>query len=224
MSNTARMSSSLVVISALAKPTAAVIFLHGLGDTGHGWAAAFQQQRLSHVKYICPTASVIPVTLNYGVRMPSWFDLKVLALDGPEDEDGIRDATEKVHQLIADEEATGIPSNRIVLGGFSQGGALAIYSALRYSKPLAGVIALSCWLPLYGQFPGAVIGNTDVPLIQCHGESDPLVPCQWGRMTHELLKTFMSNVSFKTFKNLGHSSSNEEMRFVKDFIEEVIPP
>ncbi|KAG8197323.1 hypothetical protein JTE90_013450 [Oedothorax gibbosus] len=220
---TARMSSSPVVISAASKHTASVIFLHGLGDTGHGWAAGFQTNKLPHVKYICPTAPTQAVTLNGGYKMPSWFDLKSLNADGPEDEEGIKKASESVFRMIEEEEQKGIPSNRIVLGGFSQGGALAIYSALRCAKPLAGVVAISCWLPLYKQFPYAAEGNQEVPMLQCHGELDTVVPFKWGRMTHDLLKTFMSNTELKTYKGLCHSSCDEEMKDVADFIQKVLP-
>ncbi|PRD19936.1 UNVERIFIED_CONTAM: Lypla2 [Trichonephila clavipes] len=154
----------------------------------------------------------MPVTLNAGYKMPSWFDLKTLDADGPEDEEGIKRASESVFQMIAAEEEKGIPSNRIVLGGFSQGGAVAIYTALRCNKPLGGVVALSCWLPLYKQFPYAAEGNIDIPLLQCHGELDTVVPYKWGRMTHELLKTFMCNVELKTYKGLCHNSCEEELK------------
>lgn len=89
--------------------------------------------------------------------MPSWFDLRSLDANGPEDENGIKRATTAIHSLIDNEVKEGIPSNRIVIGGFSQGGALALYSALTYNKPLAGVVALSCWLPLHKQFPAVSI-------------------------------------------------------------------
>ncbi|XP_035230864.1 acyl-protein thioesterase 2-like [Stegodyphus dumicola] len=217
------MSSSPVVISAASKHTASVIFLHGLGDTGHGWAASLQLQRIPHVKYICPTAPTMPVTLNNGYRMPSWFDLRSLDADGPEDEEGIKRASEAVFQMIANEEEKGIPSHRIALGGFSQGGALALYSALRCTKPLAGVVALSCWLPLYKQFPVAAVGNLDIPVLQCHGELDTVVPYKWGKMTHELLKTFMTNVELKTFNGLCHTSCETEMNEVKVFLERILP-
>jgi len=217
------MSSSPVVIPAVARHTASVIFLHGLGDTGHGWAAALQMQKLPHVKYICPTAPVMPVTLNAGFRLPSWFDLISLDADGAEDEEGIKRASEVVLKLIADEEEKGIPSNRIVLGGFSQGGALALYSALRSTKPLAGVVALSCWLPLFRHFPAAAVGNKEIPVLQCHGDLDNVVPYKWGKMTQELLKTFMTNVELKTYKGLCHTSSEEEMMEVKCFLEKILP-
>uniref|UniRef100_T1J099 palmitoyl-protein hydrolase n=1 Tax=Strigamia maritima TaxID=126957 RepID=T1J099_STRMM len=221
-SSTKNMSSP-VVVSATAKQTATVIFLHGLGDTGHGWAASLAGIRLPHVKYICPTAPTIAVTLNAGVRMPSWFDLLTLEADGPEDEEGIKKATSTVHQLIEAEEKNGIPSNQIFLGGFSQGGALALYSAFRYQKPLAGVIALSCWLPMHSKFPNNALGNTDIPILQCHGDMDPLVPHKWGILTHEKLKSFAARAEFKSYHGMMHSSCDEEMQDVKTFIQKYTP-
>ncbi|XP_049807714.1 acyl-protein thioesterase 1 isoform X2 [Schistocerca nitens] len=196
------MAGSPVIIAATAKHTATVIFLHGLGDTG-------------------PT---MPVTLNGGFRMPSWFDLRTLDANGPEDEEGIKRATELVHGMIEQEVKAGIPSNRIVLGGFSQGGALALYSALKFPKPLAGVIALSCWLPLHKQFPAAAVANKDIPYIQCHGDCDPIVPYKWGQMTASLLKQFLRQIEFKTYRGMMHSSSDEEILDLKAFLEKVIPP
>lgn len=122
------------------------------------------------MKVICPTAPVMSVTLNAGFQMPSWFDLKSLDIGGEEDEAGIRNATKNVHSWISKEIEAGIPSNRIVLGGFSQGGALALFSALTYEQPLAGVVSLSCWLPLHKQFPGIKKSSDAVPvsLPFCH--------------------------------------------------------
>ncbi|XP_033230298.1 acyl-protein thioesterase 2 [Belonocnema kinseyi] len=178
--------------------------------------------RSSHIKVICPTAPTMPVTLNAGFRMPSWFDLKSLDATGPEDEEGIRKAAELVHSMIAEEVAKGIPTKRIVLGGFSQGGALALYSALTFPEPLAGVIALSAWLPLHQKFPAAAVGNKDTPLLQCHGDCDPIVPYKWGQMTATLLKQFMTQTEFKTYGGVMHTSSDEEIRDMKKFIEKVL--
>lgn len=105
----------------------------------------------------CFLRPTMPVTLNNGFRMPSWFDLKSLEASGPEDEAGIKKAAESIHGMIEAEEKEGIPANRIVIGGFSQGGALALYSALTYRKNLAGIVSLSCWLPLHKSFPGVCI-------------------------------------------------------------------
>ncbi|CAG2059956.1 unnamed protein product [Timema podura] len=166
----------------------------------------------------------MPVTLNAGFRMPSWFDLRTLDANGPEDEEGIRRATELVHSMIEQEVKAGIPSNRIVIGGFSQGGALALYSALMYSKPLAGVVALSCWLPLHKNFPAAALGNTDIPYLQCHGDCDPIVPYKWGQLTASMMKQFLKQAEFKTYRGMMHSSSDEEMRDVKLFVERILRP
>lgn len=212
-----------VVVSATAKHTATVIFLHGLGDTGHGWAASFASVKIPYVKYVCPTAPTIPVTLNAGFKMPSWFDLLTLEPNGPEDVEGIKRAASTVHQLIEQEEKNGIPSSRIFVGGFSQGGALAMYSAFRYEKPLAGIIALSAWMPLNKQFPDLVIGNRETPIIQCHGDIDPVVQYKWGAMTSELLKTFLQHHEFKTYAGMMHNSSEEEMQDVKSFILQNAP-
>lgn len=109
------------------------------------------------MSYNCPTAATIPVTLNLGFQMPSWFDIKSLEVGGSEDEAGIKEAAHQVHGMINNEVRAGIPADRIILGGFSQGGALAVYSALTYPEKLAGVIGLSCWLPLHSSFPASKV-------------------------------------------------------------------
>ncbi|XP_023226757.1 acyl-protein thioesterase 1-like [Centruroides sculpturatus] len=213
-----------VILSNTAKQTATIIFLHGLGDTGHGWSSIFSPFRASHIKYVFPTAPTIPVTINAGFSMPAWFDLKSISLQGPEDEEGIRSATEKIHQMIEYEESKGIPSNRIIIGGFSQGGALALYSALRYKKTLAGIIAFSCWLPLHTNFPQDALGNMNTPMIQCHGDSDPIVPFEFGQLTSEYIKKFMSNTKFKIYPSMMHTFCEEELKDTINFINQYLPP
>lgn len=186
-----------------------------LGFFSHGWAQAMAQIRSSHMKVICPTAPTMPVTLNAGFRMPSWFDLKTLDMYGPEDEAGIKEATKNVHQMIQAEIASGISANRIIIGGFSQGGALALHAGLTFSEPLGGIIGLSCWLPLHKTFPDAKKTTDLIPIFQCHGEVDPVVPYKFGQLSHCKLKTFMTNAQFVSYKDLSHSSSQEEMRDVQ---------
>ncbi|XP_048696631.1 acyl-protein thioesterase 1 isoform X2 [Caretta caretta] len=200
------------IVPAARKATAAVIFLHGLGDTGHGWAEAFAGIRSPHVKYICPHA----------------FDIIGLSPDAQEDEAGIKQAAEHVKVLIDQEVKNGIPSNRIILGGFSQGGALSLYTALTTHQKLAGVIALSCWLPLRTSFSqGAISGiNKDIPILQCHGDCDPLVPLMFGSLTFEKLKSLINpvDITFKTYSGMMHSSCIEEMMDVKKFVDKHLPP
>uniref|UniRef100_A0AAA9SDX7 Acyl-protein thioesterase 1 n=2 Tax=Bos TaxID=9903 RepID=A0AAA9SDX7_BOVIN len=200
------------IVPAARKATAAVIFLHGLGDTGHGWAEAFAGIRSAHIKYICPHA----------------FDIIGLSPDSLEDETGIKQAAENVKALIDQEVKNGIPSNRIILGGFSQGGALSLYTALTTQQKLAGVTALSCWLPLRASFPQGPIGgvNRDISILQCHGDLDPLVPLMFGSLTAEKLKTLVNpaNVTFRTYAGMMHSSCQQEMMDIKQFIDKLLPP
>ncbi|TRZ04408.1 hypothetical protein DNTS_023514 [Danionella cerebrum] len=121
------MSLLPTVVPAACKATAAVIFLHGLGDTGHGWAQAMAEIRTPHVKYICPHAPIMPVTLNMNMAMPSWFDIIGLHPGAEEDVTGIKKASESIKALIEQEVHNGIPSHRIVLGGFSQVNTLSLF-------------------------------------------------------------------------------------------------
>ncbi|XP_065117863.1 acyl-protein thioesterase 1 isoform X1 [Paramisgurnus dabryanus] len=215
------------IVPAARKATAAVIFLHGLGDSGHGWAEAMAGIRTPHVKYICPHAPVMPVTLNMNMAMPSWFDIIGLGPDAEEDESGIKKAAESIKALIDQEVKNGIPAHRIILGGFSQGGALSLYTALTTHQKLAGVVALSCWLPLRKSLSQSVIStNKDISVLQCHGEADPLVPLIFGRLSVEKLKTMLnpSNITFKSYASMPHSSCPEEMMDIKEFIEKQLPP
>jgi len=210
-----------VVVSASAKHTASLIFLHGLGDTGHGWATSIAAIRPPHVKVICPSAAKMPVTLNSGFESPSWFDLLSLDASGPEDEEGIKKAASLINGIIDEEIKSGIPAERIMIGGFSQGGALALYVALTSTLQLGGVVALSCWLPLHKQFAGKpAIG---IPCFQAHGDCDPIVPYRWGQMSASMLKQLMSNHNFKTYKGMMHSSSETEMQDMKEFVSSSIP-
>ncbi|XP_054251336.1 acyl-protein thioesterase 2 isoform X3 [Indicator indicator] len=200
-----------VTVSGAERETAAVIFLHGLGDTGHSWADALSSIRLPYVKYICPHA----------------FDLMGLTPDAPEDEAGIKKAAENIKAIIEHEMKNGIPPNRIILGGFSQGGALSLYTALTCQHQLAGIVALSCWLPLHKAFPQAASNgvNKDIAILQCHGEMDPMIPVRFGALTAEKLRSVVTpnKVQFKTYPGVMHSSCPQEMMAVKEFIEKLLP-
>jgi len=213
-----------VTVPAKNDHSATVIFLHGLGDTGNGWAPVFQHQlRLPYTKYICPHASERPVTVNMGMRMPAWFDIFGLSEGANEDTDGIRAAAKQVHALLDAEVAAGIDSRRIVLGGFSMGGALALYSAFTYDRPLAGVVALSAYLLQKNEVPGNHTANKTVRIFQGHGEQDPLVQMRFANATNVAIKLFNPNIIFKTY-SMGHSACDEELKDVDAFLKEIIPP
>jgi predicted esterase len=152
---------SFLTVKPATQHTATVIFLHGLGDSGHGWEPVAKMlaknPKLSHIKWILPNAPKQPVTLNYGMSMPSWFDIRSLdkdltADDGGEDADGMLSSAMKVNALVTTQvDDENIPANRIVVGGFSQGAALSLLTGLTSERRLAGLVCLSGWLPLSGK-------------------------------------------------------------------------
>uniref|UniRef100_A0A8C7FSK5 Acyl-protein thioesterase 1 n=1 Tax=Oncorhynchus kisutch TaxID=8019 RepID=A0A8C7FSK5_ONCKI len=196
------------IVPAALKDTAAVIFLHGLGDTGYVHETVF---------YLFKCFSPFkPVTLNVGMTMPSWFDIIGLQTDAEEDEAGIKHVSEKTKTLIDQEVKIGITSHRIVLGGFSQDGALSLYTALTTQQKPEGMVALSCWLPLQYTLPQASANsaNKEMHVLQCHGEADPLVPTLCN----------LSNITYNTYPRMPHSACPEEMMDIKQFIDKQLPP
>jgi lysophospholipase-2 len=167
------------------------------------------------MQYLCPTAPTIPVTLNLGFQMPSWFDIRSLDMDGAEDESGIKVAASRVHGMINNEIKNGVPAKRIILGGFSQGGALALYAGLTYPEALGGIVGLSCWLPLSKQFPTARKCPDTVPIFLAHGDADPIVSYKYGQLSSNSLKQFMKHSSLKTYRGLQHQSCPEEVQDMK---------
>jgi len=164
------MSLKPVILKPRIKQTASMIFLHGLGDTGHGWASLLNTIRPDHLKVICPTAPVIPITLNLGFRMPGWFDIESLEnLEETADMDGMNKSAQTVNKLIQGEMRAGIPSNRIIIGGFSQGAAVALYCAMHHDQHLGGCIALSTMMPEKRLPDPSTIVNKDIPYFQAHG-------------------------------------------------------
>jgi len=203
--------------------TATVIFLHGLGDTGHGWCQMFDAISEPFVKYLFPNAPIKPVTLNMGMKMPSWFDIKSLTIGGEEDAKGIADSSAQLKCMIQEEIKGGIPSEKIIIGGFSQGGAVALYTALTSDVKLGGIIGLSTWLPLNGSFPAASSGqNSSTPMLLGHGNTDPVVNYAFGVQTKECCKKMNNQVVFNTYNGLGHSSSPKEMEDVKEFVKKCL--
>uniref|UniRef100_A0A3Q3K451 Acyl-protein thioesterase 1 n=1 Tax=Monopterus albus TaxID=43700 RepID=A0A3Q3K451_MONAL len=182
------------IVPAARRATAAVIFLHGLGDTGHGWAEAFTGIRIPHVKYICPHAPTMPVSLNMRMSMPSWFDIYGLSPDAGEDESGIKRASENIKALIDQEVKNGIPSHRIILGGFSQASANCVNK---------DVHVLQCH------------GDAD-PLVPF------IFGRQAAEKMKSLINP--SNYTFKSYRGVPHSACPEEMVDIKHFIEKQLPP
>lgn len=206
---------------------AIITFLHGLGDSGHGWAEAFAGIRISHIKYVCPHGPVTPSTFIMNMALPSWLHVIGLSPDCQEDEGRSKWAAGNIKALIDQELENGISTNKLILGEVSQGRALSLYSALTTQQKLMGVPALSCWLPVWASFlqgPNSGI-NKDISILKGHGDCDPLVPLIFGSLTDEKQKSLVNpaNVTFQSYDGMMHSSCQQEMMDVKQFIDNLLP-
>lgn len=173
------------------EPTRAVIWLHGLGADGHDFAPIVPELGLPSslsIRFIFPHAPAMPVTINGGYVMPAWYDVRSQDLRLEEDSDGIRASQRAVETLIQRELSRGIEASHIVLAGFSQGGAIALHTGLRYRASLAGVLALSTYLPLpHSLTAEASPSNATVPIFMAHGMADNVIPCEQGSAARDFL-------------------------------------
>jgi len=207
------------------KPVGSVIWLHGLGADGHDFEPIVPELRLPDtlpLRFIFPHAPVRPVTINGGMSMRAWYDILSLDRDGPVDEEGIRESGEMLNSLIARERERGIDARNIVVAGFSQGGAIAIHAALRYPQRLAGLMALSTYLPLQGRFKSEVLdnpdtGNRDLPIFMAHGSFDPMLPMQLGRTSADLLIESEFSVEWHDYP-MAHAVCADEIEDVRAWL------
>jgi phospholipase/carboxylesterase len=212
-----------VQIETAPNPTAAVIFLHGLGDTGHGWSELARMPQfagLGAIRYVFPHANHMPVTWNNGMVMPAWFDID--AKRERQDEAGLRASQLLVEALIAREKARGIPASRIVLAGFSQGCAMTLQTGLRYPEKLAGLMCLSGYLPLADKVAAERnVAATDTPVFMAHGTYDPVLPIAMGTHSRDALSALGYQVDWHEYP-MEHSSSPEELRDVAVWLRKVL--
>jgi len=194
-----------------------IIWLHGLGASGDDFVPIAPVLDLPNTRFIFPHAPVRPITLNMGLPMRGWYDIYNLDRHAKQDEAGIKDSADFVDSLIETEKSNGISENRIIIAGFSQGSVIALYTGLRASNPLAGIIALSGYLPLHKQLEHS--HRTDVPIFLAHGEQDDILPIEYGRSSHEQLEKWQVPVSFHTYR-MAHSVSDEEIRDLKRWLHE----
>lgn len=206
-------------------PVAAVIWLHGLGADAHDFEPVVPVLSLGAdcaVRFVFPNAPVRPVTINAGLSMRAWFDILSLDRTAPEDEAGIRDSAVAVERLIEREKSRGIDATRIVLAGFSQGGAVALFTALRYGQSLAGVIALSTYLLL----PEIVekelnSANASLPIFLAHGLFDEMVDISLARDSRNKLQDLGFEVTWRKYP-MAHSVAIEELADIRSFLAEVL--
>jgi phospholipase/carboxylesterase len=200
------------------RPEVAVIWLHGLGADGHDFEPIVPELRLPKaVRFIFPHAPPRPVTINNGMRMRAWYDILQFG-PGPEDEAGIRDSEGLVKALIQQQLNRGINEPRIVLAGFSQGGAIALHTALRHLAPLAGVLALSTYLPLAAKLEVEMKeANRKVPIFMAHGTYDDIIPLAKAQASKDLLVKAGYPVEWRTYP-MPHSLCPPEIGHISEFL------
>ncbi len=185
-------SETEVILEPEAPARACVIWLHGLGADGFDFVPVVDELRLpaeAAIRFIFPHAAERPVTLNGGLEMRAWYDITGLTKESRDDEPGIRDSAADISELIAEQIESGIPSERIILAGFSQGGAIALHCALREPRPLGGLLALSTYLPLQAALDTELSSaNRKIPVMMAHGTQDPIVPYAWGENAADVLR------------------------------------
>jgi len=220
MSHRLQESTDAVVLTPAAAATATVIWLHGLGADGHDFVPIVPELELLPplaVRFVFPHAPVRPVTINNGMRMRAWYDIKVPSAGGPEDEQGIRASAVLLGQYIQRERDAGIAANRIVVAGFSQGGAIALHAALRHPERLAGVMGLSTYLPLRATLAAeAAPANHNLPILMCHWSFDPMLPMQLGLASRDHLRSAGYRVEWKEYP-MQHQICREEIRDISDW-------
>ncbi|MEX2149773.1 MAG: hypothetical protein WD793_06140 [Steroidobacteraceae bacterium] len=196
-------SADAVVLAPAAPAAASVIWLHGLGADGHDFVPIVPELKLPAepgVRFVFPHAPVRPVTLNNGMRMRAWYDIRTLTAEGRADEAGLRESGARFAEYIEKEQAAGIDSSRIVVAGFSQGGAVALHAGLRYAEPLAGILALSTYLPLASTLATErCVANRETPILMCHGLYDPVLPHALGIMARDALRALGYTVDWKEY-------------------------
>jgi phospholipase/carboxylesterase len=193
---------------------AAVIWLHGLGADGYDFVPMVPQLQLpaaARVRFVFPHAEVRPVTINAGYAMRAWYDIRELTPDGRDDEAGLAATRERIERYIERERAGGISARRIVLAGFSQGGAAALHVGLRHVAPLGGIIALSAYLPLRSRLAAELApANRGTPILMCHGREDVVVLPTFGEQSRDVLLTCGLQVEWRQY-SIGHHLNEPEI-------------
>lgn len=222
---------STVIINASTKHSATVILSHGLGDSADGWTDAAEEmaRQLPHIKWILPTAPTSPVTLNGGMRMPSWYDIESLSRSRSQQEcKGIDDSTDNLHRIISAENGRGIQSSRIVLAGFSQGGAMSLWTGLQFPSSfqsrLAGVLVLSGYLPKEHAFTLSEHGK-ETPVLHCHGTIDAVVLPEFAEESRAKIlgAGHAAGYELRTYRGMAHSANMQEIMDVIHWLGGIVP-
>ena len=220
------MTIDAIVKNPNANVDAAVIWLHGLGDSGAGFSDVVPVLGLKpdhRIKFIFPNAPEQPVTINNGFVMRSWYDIKTMDLDGRADIPTLEQSEQLIVELIEEQIASGIDASRIILAGFSQGGVLSLYTALRLKHKIAGVVALSCYLATNDlPFEGAQGVNKDTPIFCSHGSHDGVVPFDAGKDGAQRLSAANFNVTWSDYP-MEHSVCQPQLEKLGQWVMAQLP-
>jgi phospholipase/carboxylesterase len=207
------------------EPSAVVIWLHGLGADGHDFEAIVPELRLPDempVRFVFPHAPRRPVTINFGMIMRAWYDIVEMDVARKIDFENFLASAERLKDLIARERQSGIPSERILLAGFSQGGAVALHTGLRYEEPLAGIMALSTYLPTVEQLAKErSAANAAVPVFMAHGRYDSMIPIDNATVARETMESLGYPVEWHAYP-IEHQVSMEEIRDIRNWLLTVL--
>ncbi len=214
-----------VIIEPRSKHKASVIWLHGLGADGHDFEPVIPALRLPEnhgIRFIFPHAPQRPVTINGGMVMRAWYDIKEMDLRKREDVEGIEASRQILENFIQREKEAGIPTEKILLAGFSQGGVIILHTGLRYPEPLAGLMALSTYLALPDKLETeAHPANLTIPIFMAHGTMDPVIPIQQGKNSADQLKQTGYAVSWHEYP-MQHAVSLEEIEDIGQWLVETL--
>lgn len=213
-----------VIIEPGSKHKASVIWLHGLGADGHDFESIVPELNLpndSGIKFIFPNAPIRPVTINGGMSMRAWYDVKSPNLREIEDTESITESSNLINQYIDTEIEKGIPANKIILAGFSQGGAITLHTGLRYPGTLAGLLALSTYLPVPEQLDKEASKHKDLPIMMAHGIADPIIPVEQGRISCQTLKEHGYSVEWHEYM-MQHAVCLEEINTIAAWIKKLL--
>lgn len=214
-----------VVVDSALSPDAVVVWLHGLGADGRDFVPVVPQLGLPDapgVRFVFPHAPVRSVTVNGGMRMRAWYDILGLEIAARQDERGIRDSAALLEDLLAELQADGFEPGRTVLAGFSQGGAMALHVGLRHGCALAGVMGLSCYLPLHESVESERSeANRATPVFMGHGSQDPVIPVQLGARSRDFLRQHGHEVTWREYP-MPHAVCPEEIRDIGRWLAGVL--
>lgn len=214
-----------IIIEPDTEATACVIWLHGLGADGHDFEAIVPELGLpaGHgIRFIFPHAPFMPVTINQGYVMRAWYDILSMEIAATQDEAGIRRSAKQLETLVTEQRSQGIAAEKIVLAGFSQGGAVALHTGLRHAESLAGIMVLSSYLPLEDLLQTeASEANRHTPVLLAHGTQDPVVPYRLGVQTRRVLKDLDYKVQWQEYA-MEHSVCLEEIKDISQWLRQCL--